>query len=289
MSVASFIPQIWNADMLLQFREATVATGLVNREYEGDATKGNTVKVTSAAAVSVFDYSIGEGNGGTSGTPLPRTTAAEAVSSTTVDLLIDQEKNFDFKVDDIDRAQAAGSMSVYTVSAGQGLAEDADKFILASAVTSAGTSITGDGAATPVALTTPDEFLNVLRDLRKALNKAHVPQGNRVAVVNAEFEAVLLDASSKLTQVDKSGSAAGLRNAYLGNLLGFEIYTSENLPEVNKPQVAAWYRPALAFVSQIEETEAMRAQDSFADRLRGLHVYGGKAIRPTGIAAWTNA
>lgn len=289
MAVDSFIPQIWNAQMLLDFREATVATGLVNRQYEGNATKGNTVKVTSAGAVSIFDYSIGEGNGGTAGTPKPRTTAAEAVTSTTVDLLIDQEKNFDFKVDDIDRAQAAGSMDVYTVSAGQGLAEDADRFILATAVTSAGTTITGDGAGTPAALTTPDQFLNVLRDLRKALNKAHVPQGQRVAVVNAEFEAVLLDASSKLTNVDKSGSPQGLRNAYLGNLLGFEVYTSENLPNVDKPQVAAWYVPSLAFVNQIEETEAMRAQDSFADRLRGLHVYGGRAVRPSGIAVWTNA
>lgn len=277
MSVASFIPQIWNADMLLQFREATVATGLVNREYEGNATKGNTVKVTSAGAVAIKDYAAAG-----------RTTSADAVTATTQDLLIDQEKNFDFKVDDIDRAQAAGSMGVYTTSAGQGLAEDADKFILASAVTSAGTTLTGDSAATPAAITTPSAALNVLRDLRKALNKAKVPQGMRVAVVNAEYEAMLLDAESKLTQVDKSGDPRGLREAYLGNLLGFQIYTSENLPETNLAQVAAWYVPSLAFVSQIEETEAMRAQDSFADRLRGLHVYGGKAIRPTGIAAWTN-
>jgi len=60
-----------------------------------------------------------------------RTTSADEVSDTGVELLIDQEKNFDFYVDDIDRAQAAGSLEAYTQSAAEALAEDADKFILA--------------------------------------------------------------------------------------------------------------------------------------------------------------
>ena len=30
----------------------------------------------------------------------------------------------------------------------------------------------------------------------------------------------------------------------------------------------------------------MRAQNKFADRLRALHVYGGKVIRPEGVAVF---
>lgn len=288
MAVSSFIPQIWNAEMLFAFREAAIAANLVNRSYEGDATKGNKVTVNTGAAVDIYDYSIGEANGGTSGTPKARTTAAQAISSTSADLLIDQEKNFDFYVDDIDRRQVAGSMGGYTTSAGQGLAEDADKYILKTA-NAAGTQIyKGDGAGTPAAITTADQAINVLRDLRKALNKKHVPTGLRVAVVNAEFEALLLDASGKLAEVDTSGSPQGLRDGVVGRLMGFEIYTSENLPDVANAAVTAWYRPSFSFVSQIEETEAMRATDRFADRLRGLHVYGAKAFRPDGIVKWTN-
>ncbi len=37
-------------------------------------------------------------------------------------------------------------------------------------------------------------------------------------------------------------------------------------------------------MNQIEKTEAMRANDRIADRLRGLHVYGAKVIRPLGVA-----
>lgn len=272
MAVTSFIPAIWNAQLLTDFREQAIAASLTNREYEGNLSAGNTVKINSATAIAIADYKANL-----------RVTTASAVSTTSQDLLVDQEKSFDFYVDDIDKAQAAGSMDAFTRSAGEGLAEDADKFILSTAVTAANAGNTETSAA----LTTGDSAVNILRDLRKALNKNKVPQGNRVAIVNAEFEAILLDASSKLMAVDTSGSPAGLREASLGRLLGFDIYVSENLPTVTKQQVLAFYRPALAYVSQVEKTEAMRAQDKFADRLRGLHVYGGKVIRPTAVAQWT--
>lgn len=289
MSVASFNPTIWAASMLTDFRETAVAAALSNREYEGDASKGNTVKINTASAVTVFDYSIGEANGGTEGVPKPRTTAAESVDATAQDLLIDQEKNFDFYVDDIDKAQVAGSMDVYTRSAGEGLAEDSDTFLLALAVSS-GTAVTDADITNPIseAANPGDAAMNVLRDLRKALNKAKVPKGQRVAFMNAEFEAVLLEASSKIMSVDTSGSSQGLREAMLGRLLGFDLYVTENMPVTNVAQVAAVYRPALAYVSQIDKTEGMRAQDKFADRLRGLHVYGAKVIRPTAIQTWTD-
>lgn len=278
MAITNFIPEIWNASMLTSFKEQAVAAGLVNREYEGNATRGNSVRITSAVDVPINDY---KANG--------RTTAAGAVSDTKQNLLIDQEKSFDFYIDDIDRAQAAGSLDAYTRSAAEGLAEDADKFILATAATGAGSVVTGDGAATPAAVTNPADIFRVLRDLRKTLNKAKVPQGSRVVVINAEFEAMLLDADAKLTSVDVSGSPAGLRDATIGRLLGFQIVTTENLPVTDKAQALAFYRPAVAYVSQIEKTEPLRAQDKFADRLRGLHVYGGKVIRPTAVALWTNA
>jgi hypothetical protein len=279
MAVTQFIPAIWNAQLLTDFREQAIAAALTNREYEGNASAGNVVKIGSAGAIAVKDYKAG--NAG-----VPRTTAADTVSATTVDLLIDQEKSFDFYVDDIDKAQAAGSMDAYTRSAGEGLAEDADKFILQTAV--AGAAAGNVIPAITQTTLTPAQVLNVIRDMRKALNKAKVPAGNRVLVINAEFEALLLDNASKLTNVDQSGSPAGLREASLGRLLGFDIYTSENLPTVAKSQALAFYKPSVAYVSQVEKTEGMRAQDKFADRLRGLHVYGAKVLRAgVGVTTFT--
>jgi hypothetical protein len=272
MAIDHFIPEIWNANILENFRQTAIFAGLANREYEGDATKGNTVHITGVVDVEVKDYKAAN-----------RTTTADDITDTGIDLLIDQEKNFDFYVDDIDRAQAAGSLDAYGRSAANGLVTDADQF-LAALLIAGGIAVTPGAPATDAA-----SAWNVFRDLRKVLNKNLVPQGSRVACINAEFAALLEEHDSKLMKVNESGTTSGLRDAASGRILGIDVYTSENLPETDKPQIVAWHRPTLAYVSQIQETEALRAQNKFADRLRGLHVYGAKIVRPTSAVHWTAA
>ena len=279
MSVSNFIPVVWNAQLEQDFYQQAIAVNLVNHNYEGEAQKGNTVRINTAGAITIKDYKTGVISDGDSGT-VARTTAPDAVSTTSIDLLIDQEKSFDFLVDDIDKAQAAGSMDTFTANAGIALAADADKAVLSgmySAVT----------AQTATAITTWQNAWDVIRGLRKVLNKAYVPQGGRSIIINSEFESVLLSSGSNLITVDTSGSPDGLRNASVGRLLGFDIYVTDNTPNVAKPQAIAFHTSAYTFASQVQESEAMRAQDSFADRLRGLHVYGHKAVKTAGIAVIT--
>lgn len=273
MAFANFIPQVWNAQMLLDFREAATAAAVANRGYEGDASVGNHVKITTAVDVTVKDYKANS-----------RQTTPDAIDNTQVSLLIDQEKSFDFLVDDVDRRQAAGGLDVYTQSAGLAMAEDADKFLLNALHNGAAVAHQLSETTAPA---TASEAWDILRDLRVSLNKASVPRSQRVAFVNAEFASLLLGAESKLTAVDTSGSSAGLREATLGRILGFDIIETENLPVTAEPQVVAAYTPTFAFVSQVTETEALRDVDSFSDRLRGLHVYGAKVLRAgVGVATW---
>ena len=91
-----------------------------------------------------------------------------------------------------------------------------------------------------------------------------------------------MSGDSKLVQADKSGSTDGLREAVIGRLMGFDVITSPFLDD-SAPMAIAFHQPALAYVSQVNEQEALRDQDSFADRVRGLHVYGGKIVRPTAV------
>jgi hypothetical protein len=265
MAITHFIPALWAANLLELWNTENVLAPLVNRDYEGLATRGNTVHITGIVAPTVTDYKAAG-----------RITSASAVSDTSVDLLIDQEKSTDFFVDDIDRAQSAGSLNAYTTAAGYALAADTDKFISALLV-AGGTALSG------TAPTTGDAAYNLLRDARKAMNKSEVPSDNRVAVVNAEFEALLLGSDSKLTNADVSGDSNGLRNATIGRILDMRVVTSNHLPAVNYPQFVVFHQRAVSFVSQIDQVEAMRAQDKFADRARALHVYGGKVVRPLGV------
>lgn len=265
MAITNFIPELWSAALLEVWWSEVVFANLVNREYEGIATRGNTVHITGIVAPQVHDYKANN-----------RTTSADEVSDTGVDLLIDQEKSTDFYVDDIDAAQAAGSLSAYADAAGQALVEDSDKFLANLAVAN-GTSLAG------TLPTTGDEAFDLVGDARKALNKVNAPSGNRVFICNAEFEGLLLKASSKLTAYDTSGDTNGLRNATVGMVLGFRVVTSNNLPAINYPQFIAFDKRSIAYVSQIDQVEGMRAQDKFADRIRALHVYGGKVVRPLGV------
>ena len=266
MAVINFIPEIWSAHILERYLSENVFAALLDRTYEGEATKGNTVHIPGVVAPAVKDYKAAN-----------RTTSADAITDTSVDLLIDQEKNFDFYVDDIDGAQALTALlGLYTDAAADALVRDADQFIA--------TRLVQDGNVMPyTAVTTGDGAFNVVRDARKILNKANVPSDLRVAGVSAEFEALLLGADSKLTSFEKSGDNNGLRNATIGKLLDFRVVTSNNLPESDSPQAVFFHQRAAAYVSQIDQVEAMRGQDKFSDRVRGLHVYGGKVIKSAGV------
>ena len=104
MSTSHFIPEVWAASILENFRNKAVLTGLANRDYEGDLKAGNTVHIPGIVDIQVKDYKTGvvakPGGGGT----LPRTTAPDEVSDTGIEIKVDQEKSFDFIVDDIDAA-----------------------------------------------------------------------------------------------------------------------------------------------------------------------------------------
>ena len=268
MAITHFIPELWVAQLQEAWDADKVFAALLDRRYEGVATKGNTVHIPGVVAPAIKDYKAAG-----------RTTSADAISDTGVDLLIDQEKNFDFKVDDIDAAQAAGRMAPYTTAAGRALVDDADRFIAALLGDSAN-RLTG---STP---STGNAAFDLVKAARVALNKKNVPAAGRVLVCNADFEGLLLGADSKLTSFDTSGDNQGLRNGTIGSLLGFRVISSNNLENTSTPSFVAFHPEAAAYVSQIDKVEALRADNSFADRLRGLHVYGGKVVRPDGVVTF---
>lgn len=270
-----FVPEVWSASILENFHNQAVLTGLTNREYEGELKSGSEIHIAGIVDIKIKDYKTGV-IPASGGGKQPRTTAPDTVANTGVDMVIDQEKSFDFLVDDIDRAQSNKSFDKYTESAGIGLVEDAESF-LTGLVSTQGTATTG--------IATPTDWAsayNVALALRGKLTDAKVPQAGRVLLVNGKFESLLLSDGSKLTAFDKSNTTEGLREAIIGRLLGFDVVVSPWMDNA-KPMAIGFHKPSVAYVSQISEIESMRAENTFADRVRGLHVYGGKVLRPTAV------
>lgn len=275
MTLQHFIPELWSASILENFRRDTVLVGMANREYEKAFTAGSKIHIPGIVDVKVKDYKTGAVTG-TGGVKVPRTTIPDAVESTGIEITIDQEKAFDFLVDDIDAAQANQSLDAYTKSAAAALVEDAETFLTAM-LTSQGTAVTGIANPTDWA----SAYAAVLK-LRGKLSAEKVPAMDRVLLINAAFEEFLLSDGSKLTSFDKSNMTEGLREATIGRLLGFDVVTSPWLDNT-KPMAIGFHKPSVAYVSQVEKTESMRAEQTFADRVRGLHVYGGAVLRPKAV------
>ena len=147
--------------------------------------------------------------------------------------------------------------------------------------------------ALPTTVVSP---LQVIARMGRLLDQQQVDTQGRWLVVDPVFVELLKDEDSRLLNSDFGGS--GLQNGLiLNNLHGFRVFVSSNLPKVgtgagtsgasaqssNFGVVVAGHDSAVASAQQITKTESYRDPDSFADIVRGMHLYGRKILRPEGI------
>ena len=147
--------------------------------------------------------------------------------------------------------------------------------------------------ALPTATASP---LMVVARMGRLLDQQFVDSAGRWLVVDPVFIEMLKDEDSRLLNGDFGGS--GLQNGLvINNLHGFRIYVSNNLPKIgtgagtagtanqntNYGVIVGGHDSAVATAQQITKTETYRDPDSFADIVRGMHLYGRKILRPEGV------
>jgi len=165
-----------------------------------------------------------------------------------------------------------------------------------SASNSIGLQPRGPGATdlTPAAGTTFP--LTVIARMARLLDQQNVDSQGRWLVVDPVFMEVLKDEDSRLFNQD-FGQSGGIRSGeVIGNLHGFRVFSSNNLPSIgtgpattggtnssNFGIIVAGHDSAVATAEQINKTETYRDPDSFADIVRGMHLYGRKILRPEAL------
>jgi len=165
-----------------------------------------------------------------------------------------------------------------------------------SASSSIGLQPRGPGATdlTPAAGTTFP--LTVIARMARLLDQQNVDSQGRWLVVDPVFMEVLKDEDSRLFNQD-FGQSGGIRSGeVIGNLHGFRVFVSNNLPSIgtgpattggtnasNFGIIVAGHDSAVATAEQINKTETYRDPDSFADIVRGMHLYGRKILRPEAL------
>ena len=152
------------------------------------------------------------------------------------------------------------------------------------------------GGATSQATATATP-LQVIARMGRLLDTQFVDAQGRWLVLHPTFVEILKDEDSRLLNAD-FGESGGLRAGLsVGRIHGFDVYMSNNLPSVgtghgtsgsdnqnsNYGVIVAGHSSAVATAEQINKTETYRDPDSFADIVRGMHLYGRKILRPEAL------
>jgi hypothetical protein len=177
--------------------------------------------------------------------------------------------------------------------------------LLSSMLLTHGDFASGGTAANSVAMSASNSSavatpLGILNRMSRLLDQQNVDRDGRWVVVDPIFAEELNDENSKLLSSDFASSDPDiLRNGRVisGMIRGFRVYMSNNLPSIGTGAgtiatggsgshygvVVAGHDSAVATASQVEKVETYRDNDSFADIVRGMHLYGRKILRPEAL------
>lgn len=283
MSIKNFIPTIWSTKILQHMRDNLVYAGLVNRDYEGEITRrGSSVEVSMPGEVTIKDMPT-RTHGDTKA--IREIDAPEGMEVQKVTLLIDQEKYFNFGVDDVDKVQMnLDLMNSYTESASYGFQSTIEKHVAEIMAKEAKLVLGSDEH--PVALTSENIYKQLIK-MKVGLDKANVPPVGRFVVLPPEAEGLLLE-DNKFVYVGTSSSEDSLKNGKVFRACGFDIAISNNVPvNDNKYKIIATYKGSTTFAQQLLETKAYSPEKGFGDALKGLVVFGAKVVRPNKIVCMT--
>ena len=255
MAVTNFIPQIWEARFMAKFHERSVGQLITTAPTK---IEGNKIIFNKVSDIVLKDY---EGS-----------VSFDDLTTSKVELPMDVKKYWAFKVDDVDAVQSAGALiDPHVAEAGYGLQEATDKLILDEALK---TSHTVEG----------EKAYDVIVKANTQLNKHKVPKSERYVIVNAEaLEELHLDARFVANYtVLENGIIEGAK------INGVQLVFSEEL-NGGEFAIVVLHKSAIGFGKQLEETEAMRLQNAFADGVRGLQVCGVKTLREEAVVKCTRA
>lgn len=162
--------------------------------------------------------------------------------------------------------------------------------------------VSGGSASESIAVGTSGTYdatpLAVLSRMSRLLDQQNVDKEGRWVVVDPVFLEILMDENSKFMDRDfQEGEQLSNGKISSGKVRGFRLYSSNNLPslgtgpdtgdtngsDTNYGVIIAGIDSAVATAEQINKTESFRSPFGFSDVVRGMHMYGRKILRPTGL------
>jgi len=289
----NFVPTIYSQKVLKFFRRASVVEDITNTDYTGEIENyGDTVNIITEPTVTVSSYYRGS------------VVNAQTLTDAQSTLTVDQAFAFSFKVDDIEeRHSHLNWESIATSSGAYALKKKYDANVLAAMISGGSTDQTNLGTTgnAVAGITTGDTASDKMSTLSKLLDEGDVPSENRWFVASPTFYEILGKSASKLMDqsIIDSSKESPLRNGKIvqAPIRGFSVYktnvfakagtsgtdTSEPSGSSADYYLLGGHMSSTATASHIAKTEVVRDTESFADIVRGLHVFGRKVLRSAAV------
>ena len=272
MSYKNFKPTIWSKFIQQSLEKKAKLTDFCNRQFEGEARKGETVRILNAFSPTIFDYDQKTGIAGN-----PETFE----NGTYAELKLNVFKAFRFMIDDIDRMQTIpGTFEAILLEKGKKLLEARERYV-GSLAKDFADSVNEDLAgqvSSSTAITSEKAARNAIDDGILALRKNDVAIDDDVHIelspsIYRMFKNDIIDI--KTNNVDL------LSRGVVGMYDGCLVVVSNCLANDGTDDYCMIRtKNAIAFASGIDEMEAYRPENFFSDAVKGLNVYGGVIVRP---------
>lgn len=283
MAFESWKPEVIAADVQHQLEKSLVygQPGVTNRNYEGDVQFAKSVRIVGVGSVTVKDY-----------TQNSDMADPDTVLDTSLEMTIDYDKYFNFKVSNKDQAQTRIDIMAENNKEAAYAIRDAIDSIIGSLYTDAAAAnlIGTDAAPKTPNLTQGDasNIYNLIEDCGVALSESKVPLEGRWMIVPPRF-AGLIRKDLKLTAAAPQIAQPGMLNGSITRLGGFSIMESHNVPNTAgaKYKIMFGTSKAMTFASQVNDVRIMDMEKQFAKKVDGEYVFGCKVVRPECLGVMT--
>lgn len=294
MPIADAIPTIVSARILDRLQADTVFAARTSRNYQRELSYGDridVVPVTGGGGVT----DVPQIGGGTD------LTYTAVTAGSPITLVVDQRKYWAVEFDDQHQVQSRPMLLDAAVrEKGEDLAAVQDAYVrtLMNATTHAiyvNPNAQGDSAqAVGLASVSNAEVQHIQRafaTMGRYLNQQG-SMGDRWAIVQPHTMELLVRIFASDGTYRPPAESDSIRNGFSGRLLGFTLYEDARTSVTVTAGAATetiFFGTDMAteFVEQLANTERLRSQESFADRVRGQSLYGGVLLYPALVAKAT--
>jgi N4-gp56 family major capsid protein len=299
--VPNFIPELWSDEVIAAYKSNLVLGGLV-RKLNHRGKKGDTIKVPTPTRGAASDKAAET-----------QVTLQQHGTDAGLSILINKHKEYSRLIEDIVSVQALESLrSFYTDDAGYAIAKQVDSDLWVEMFNTGSASLTVNGNVLETASTfdtilegdgttwdetgTTDISDAGIRTFVKTLDDADAPMAGRVMCVPTivKFDLLGLSRFTEQAFVGEVGAGNSIRNGYVGDVYGMDVYVTTNSPIVedsaaNEDNIAGvvFQADAMALVEQLGvRSQTQYKQEYLADLYTSDMIYGVKALRDSSIVTF---